>query len=416
MAPRNSTQKKLPGLCYIRQTGWYYSDIPDASHPRGRRRHYWGKNRNEVRRLYRQDITQFVAEYAARRPETVKIVAAQTWTVTDLGKEYFLAKKADGCSVSTLGNIKKYMPQFMHWLKDHGIDAAVGRPAELTTTLLADYRNMLAANSSIGRVEANHYIEVVRGMLKWGMDTHDLRPPAMGAIRKFPARAKVGHGRKQDRTPLTWEQLKKLLGAANPVDTALLLLGINCGFGATDIGVLKHENVDLKDCIISGHRSKTGVARNFWLWPETVNALRIYQDQHRGKPRDEAVAELSFVTRKGNPFCWTWIDQDGKKHRSDAVKNRFDKVCRRAGIALPYGAGFYILRHTYATMIALDSQDPREVQAAMAHATLRQQETYRHDREVKAQAAQMRLHKRMRAKLPRSLLRRLSAVGEAKSP
>ena len=99
---------------------------------------------------------------------------------------------------------------------------------------MAEYRQDLAKNKSIGRVEANHYIEQVRGMLTWGMSTHDLRPPALGAIRKFPKRAKEGHGRKQDGTPLTWAQIRKLLQAADPVDTALILLVLNVGFGNMD--------------------------------------------------------------------------------------------------------------------------------------------------------------------------------------
>ena len=106
-------------------------------------------------------------------------------------------------------------------------------------------------------------------------------------------------------------------------------------------------------------------------------------------------------------MCWEYIDEKGKRHRSDAVKNRFDKLCQLADVSLPYGAGFYILRHTYATMIGQFSSDPREVQAAMAHSTIRQQETYRHDRAMKAQIAQNRLHEIMVSKLPKNLRKRI---------
>ena len=407
---KKAIRKQLPQLCYNKSTGWWYSIIRDPSHPKGRCYKTWSNNRNEAKRIYREDIERIVAEYGLREPRTEKYADACSWTLTDLAENYFNQKKADGCSTSTLGNIKKYLPRFMKWLLDNGFDPAMKGPDDLTTSLLAGYRNELAENTSIGRVEANHHIEQIRGLLKWGMDTHDLRPPAMGAIRKFPQKAKNEHGKTQDRTPLTWEQIKKLLNTANPVDTALILLGLNCGFGNSDIGSLKLTEVDLDRGIISDHRKKTGVTRDFALWEETVAALRRYLNAHRGKTEKKNVNELFFVSRQGNPMCWEYIDEKGEKHRSDAVKNRFDKLCKRAGISLPYGAGFYILRHTYATMIGEMSSDPREVQAAMAHSTIQQQETYRHDRAMKAQAAQNRLHEIMVSKLPKNLLKRIACV------
>ena len=410
MSKQKTIRKKLPQLCYAKVLGWWYSIIPDPSHPKRRRWKYWSKDRSEARRLYRENITQIVAEYNCRLPQSTGLEDAHTWVLTDLAEHYYQQKKADGCSTSTLGNIKKYLPRFMKWLLDNGFDPAMKGPGDLTTSLLAGYRNELAENTSIGRVEANHHIEQIRGLLKWGMDTHDLRPPAMGAVRKFPQKAKNEHGKTQDRTPLTWEQIKKLLNTANPVDTALILLGLNCGFGNSDIGSLKLTEVDLDRGIISDHRKKTGVTRDFAIWEETVAALRTYLNAHRGKTEKQNVNELFFVSRQGNPMCWEYIDEKGEKHRSDAVKNRFDKLCKRAGISLPYGAGFYILRHTYATMIGEMSSDPREVQAAMAHSTIQQQETYRHDRAMKAQAAQNRLHEVMVSKLPKNLLKRIACV------
>lgn len=49
--------------------------------------------------------------------------------------------------------------------------------------------------------------------------------------------------------------------------------------------------------------------------------------------------------------------------------------------------GFYIIRHTRATMIGSSSKDFREVQAALGQITIQQQEVYRHDRALKAQQA-----------------------------
>ncbi len=408
---KKTIRKRLPQLCYNKSTGWWYSIIRDPSHPKGRRYKTWANNCTEAKTIYNNEIERIVSEYSLRESPSEKYADACSWTLTDLAENYFNQKKADGCSTSTLGNIKKYLPRFMKWLFNNGFDPAMKGPSDLTTSLLAGYRNELAVNTSIGRIEANHHIEQVRGFLKWGMDTHDLRPPAIGAIRKFPIKAKNGHGKSQNRTPLTWKQIKKLLSAASPVDIALVLLGLNCGFGNSDIGSLKLSEVDLDRGLISDRRKKTGVSRDFMLWDKTITALRIYLAHHRGKTTDANIDKLFFVSRNGKPMCWERIDEKGKTHRSDAVKNRFDKLCKRAGVSLPYGTGFYILRHTYATMIGELSSDPREVQAAMAHSTIQQQDTYRHDRAIKAQSAQKQLYEVLLSKLPTSLLKRIGGEG-----
>ena len=92
-----------------------------------------------------------------------------------------------------------------------------------------------------------------------------------------------------------------------------------------------------------------------------------------------------------------------------AVKNRFDRLCRKAGVKRKYGVGFYILHHTHATLIGENSNDFREVQAALGQLTIQQQETYRHDRKIKAFNAQQRLRCEMKiSSIPKILHDKLS--------
>jgi hypothetical protein len=51
---------------------------------------------------------------------------------------------------------------------------------------------------------------------------------------------------------------------------AMILLGINGGLGNTDISELVHAAVNLDTGWIDYPRPKTGVARRFPLWDETV--------------------------------------------------------------------------------------------------------------------------------------------------
>jgi integrase len=62
---------------------------------------------------------------------------------------------------------------------------------------------------------------------------------------------------------------------------AMILLGINCGFGNADCAGLKLDALDLAGGWIDFPRPKTGIARRCPLWPETVAALRAAAEERR---------------------------------------------------------------------------------------------------------------------------------------
>ncbi len=336
---------------------------------------------------------------------------AQSWFLAEMITRYYDHKKSDGCSPTFLSSVTRNLQHFTAWLKQQDYEPTQNKPKDLTSAMLAGYRQMLAEDSTISIVTANHYIAHVRMLLNWGWRMHGISHPPMGSIEKFSTRkrAKKGHGRKQCREPLTWDELEKLFSVANVTDLALLMLGLNCGFGNMDIGTLKRSDIDLKHGTISHPRPKTGVERNFNLWPETVEVLNAYSAKYRGKPVNDDVGELVFVGKRGNPLCWERIDEEGKLKRSDAVMSRFKRLFTKAGLKRQYGVGFYILRHTYATIIGSNSDDLREVQAALGQITFEQQETYRHDRHQKSVSAQKKVRKELqRTPIPQILRNKLS--------
>jgi len=404
-------RKKLPGLLYDKSTGWWFSNVKDASKKCGRTKYMWANDRYEAQRLYFEQIERVVTEHAVKRPIIEPIEDARSWPLIEMAARYYDVKKADGCSALFLNAIRKHLQRFLDWLKSKGFDICKNTAEDLTSALLSGYRHSLADDTSIARKTANHYIDYVRMLLLWGARVHGIHHPPLGSIQQFSSRrkAKLGHGRKQDRTPLTWDQLEKLLLAADVTDAALLMLGLNCGFGNSDIGKLKLCDVDLENATISHPRPKTGVHRDFALWPETICILKVYLAGHRGRPLCADAEQLFFVSRRGQPLSWYRLNSDGKLARSDAVKNRFDRLCRKAGVKRKYGVGFYILRHTYATLIGANSNDFREVQAALGQLTIQQQETYRHDRKIKAFNAQQRLRCEMKtSSIPKILHDKLS--------
>ena len=346
--------------------------------------------------MYDKQLSLF--DLLEKKQRSIISVSPQGWTVEEVCKRYYQFKLSDGCSASFLDSAKRHLMYFMDWLKKQGFDATEMTLSELNSAILSDFRQMLAGHSKISIVTANLYISHVRSVLLWGENIHGLSHPPMGVIRKFRKNKPVknGHGRRQDRSAISWDELEKLFAVAGVVDTALLLFGLNCGFGNTDIGTLKLCDVDLDSATVSHPRPKTGVERNFYLWPETVDVLRTYIKNYRGKPVNEKVAELVFVGKRGNPLCWEQIDEDGNYKRSDAIKNRFRRLYEKAGLKRPYGRGYYSMRHTFATLIGVDSNDLREVQAALGQRTISIQDVYRHDRRQKAIKAQRRIHCQLR--------------------
>lgn len=392
-----ANRKKLPGLLYDKTTGWWFSNVKDPVRKCGRAKHMWSKDREEAQRQYNAAIEKIVAEHSVNEPVVPAVEDAVYWSLIEMAAHYYDRKKADGCSALFLASIKRHLKRFLDWLQAQGFDVCQKGAEALSSALLAAYRQSLADDASIGVKTANHYVDHVRMLLLWGSKMHGICHPPIGAIQQFPARrnTKSGHGRRYDRTPFSWDEIAKLLSAADVTEIALVMLGLNCGFGNSDVGTLRLADVDLEAGTVSHPRPKTGVERDFTLWPETVEVLKAYLAHHRGRPRGEEATDLFFVTRKGHPLCWQELKPDGKVRRSDAVKCRFERLCKAAGVERKYGVGFYILRHTYATLIGSSSKDFREVQAALGQLTLKQQEIYRHDRMIKAKSAHKRLREEM---------------------
>jgi hypothetical protein len=69
------------------------------------------------------------------------------------------------------------------------------------------------------------------------------------------------HRAKQGTRLFSAEEVRKLVGAAGTRMKAILLLGINCGFGNRNVGNLPLSALDLERGWIDFPRPKTGIAR-----------------------------------------------------------------------------------------------------------------------------------------------------------
>lgn len=165
------------------------------------------------------------------------------------------------------------------------------------------------------------------------------------------------------------DEILKMLEVATVELKAMILLGLNCGFGNTDVGRLPIRAIDLKSGWVDFPRPKTGIARRCWLWPETVNALKQAIDT-RPKPALPEYASLVFLRPTGKPLV-----EDTKTSKGDRVTVEFSMMLKKHGLHRP-GLGFYTLRHTFRT-IADEARDPTVANLIMGHADSTMADYYR---------------------------------------
>lgn len=162
--------------------------------------------------------------------------------------------------------------------------------------------------------------------------------------------------------PETGKQIK-----ADPILKAMVLLGVNCGFGNTDVANLPKSAIDFAGAWINYPRPKTEIPRRIKLWPETVQALGTALE-HRPNPKDAADADMVFLTVQGKRYvrCTASKTTADKFAIVNTVTNRFGALLKRLGINGRRRLGFYTLRHCFETA-AGESKDQVAVDAIMGH-------------------------------------------------
>ncbi|MCI0376875.1 MAG: hypothetical protein L0215_04670 [Gemmataceae bacterium] len=179
------------------------------------------------------------------------------------------------------------------------------------------------------------------------------------------------------------KEILALLAAAGTQVKAMILLGINAGFGNADCGNLPLSAVNLDAGWIDFPRPKTGINRRCALWPETVQAIREAIAM-RTEPKTAKHSSLLFTTSHGG--SWS------KETSDNPVAKEMAKLLKSLRINGRKGLGFYTLRHTFRT-VADESKDQPAVDFIMGHEVPHMSAVYREtisDARLKAVADQVR--------------------------
>jgi integrase len=203
-------------------------------------------------------------------------------------------------------------------------------------------------------------IQYVRSVFKYAFDAGQIdRPVRFGPGFNRPSKKTVRlHRAKQGAKLFSANEIQRLLVASPAAMEAMILLGINCGFGNNDVGKLTVDSLDLKTGWVDYPRPKTGINRRCALWPETVDALRkALASRPAHKIRGDA--KPVFITKYGQSWAKDSSDQ--------TLAKEFSKLLRALEINGRVGLGFYTLRHTFRT-VADESKDQPAVDFIMGHA------------------------------------------------
>ena len=233
--------------------------------------------------------------------------------------------------------------------RDRRVDDIAADDFEQFRAELAKTRGPVALGSEITRIRV-----VMKYAFDQGLVAGSIR---YGQSFRKPSK-KVLLQHRYERGPKMFEApaLRKLITASNIPMKAMILLGINCGFGPTDLARLRLSHLNLKTAWVDYPRPKTGVHRRCPLWPETVAAIKGALGK-RPTPTDPANVEFIFITKFGQTWSGTGT--------GNAVTAGFGELLRKQKLHRD-GLGFYALRHGFET-IGGDSRDQVAVDHIMGH-------------------------------------------------
>ena len=210
---------------------------------------------------------------------------------------------------------------------------------DLTPDDFARLRGEMAEN--YGPVRLGNEVIRIRCVFKFAFDWGLIATPVRygGGFSKPKAAVLRRERQKKGKRMFTPEQIRAVLGKANKPMKAMMLLGINCGFGNEDCRTLPLEVLDLKRGWVDYARPKTAVERACPLWEETTAALKDYLAD-RPKAASKEFEGLVFLTQTG--LGWS----DGT--RRNPITKEFTKLLEKLKIKR-LGLSFYALRHTFYT-------------------------------------------------------------------
>lgn len=159
------------------------------------------------------------------------------------------------------------------------------------------------------------------------------------------------------------EESNRVLAAASGQDRAMICTAVKAGLRRGELLALRQEDIDLvarridvRQAVSRGHITtpKNGKTRHVPMSPQLRDVLAGHR--HLRGP---------YV------FC----NEDGSMLTKDQVRRTVQKACQKAGLR---AAGWHMLRHTFASQLAMAGVPLRVIQELLGHSTIKMTLRYAH--------------------------------------
>lgn len=291
----------------------------------------------------------------------------EVYRVRDLCNEFIVHKNklliAGEIASRTFAEYRQATDRLIEFFgKDRPVDGIIDSEFD-------DLRTTMA--KTLGPVRLGNEVVRIRSVFK-----HGRREQLVPATFKKPSAKALRKNRNtRPQRLFSAEEIRKLIAYANPRMKAMILLGINCGFGNSDISEIQKSNLDLDGGWVNFPRPKTEIYRRCHLWLETIAALRT-AIATRPNTSSRSDAGCVFLTLHGNRYVREFekVGDDGlitKVSQSNEVGVEFDRLFDtakkvRSGVKKRSGISFYSLRHSHRTA-ADGAKDQVAANAIMGH-------------------------------------------------
>ena len=262
----------------------------------------------------------------------------------------FMAFKDSRCKSGELSNVMfaEYKETCQMMLAILGKETVV---ASISSSKLSSLRDYFSERYNVNGVGKR--VTQTRSVFKFAFDEGLIESPIrFGQTFTKPSAKSVRiHKQEKGRMDFTRAEILSLLKTATPTRKAMILLGINCALGNTDVSDIEPSNINLKAGWLIYPRQKTATPRKCPLWPESIEAIKkaISKRPMRGRV---------FMTSKGT-------DYTEEKRQGGRVAKEFYRACDKAKVERN-GRGFYSLRRTFQTQ-AENCRDLPAIRLIMGH-------------------------------------------------
>ena len=241
-----------------------YPEFPLFPHASGR----WAKKIRGTTHFFgpwrdpHQALTRYLAgkdDLESGRPMPVSVRPGDTLTVKKMVAAYLEAKKLSvECGDMTRRTLYEYKTYGTRMIRLFGANTPVERlgPRDfqrLRADLQKTHKSLFTIQADIPKIKVYFSWAERQGYIN--------RVPRYGDAMARPSRAALERERSQQPAHVyTAEQLRKALVVASPTMKAMVLLGVNCGFGNTDCASLTEDKMDLEGGWVTLPRRKTGIS------------------------------------------------------------------------------------------------------------------------------------------------------------